>query len=82
MVMDEGVLARERESGWAHTTLLKDLAMVVELAKSVIESMKRGLGDGVQTCYVTELQKCCDGLDDVHRDKTFKGSDEDLHKRF
>lgn len=81
-VMDEGVLAGERESGWTHPTLLKDLAMVVELAKSLIESVERALGDGVQTSYVTELQECRDALDDVDRNKAFERSDEDLHECF
>jgi hypothetical protein len=39
-VVDEGMLAGERKSGWTYTALLEDLAVVVELAKIVIEGVE------------------------------------------
>ena len=80
--MGECVLAGERESSWAHTTFLENLAVVVKLPEGVVEGGKGALRDGVQTRNVTEFQEGRESFDNVDGNEAFERGDENFHECF
>ena len=77
-VVNERMLAGEGKSSWAHTTFLKDLAVVMESPESVVKGIQCILREDAFPCNITKIQECCESLDDADGDKPFECGDENL----